>query len=231
MFRTLITALLAILLIASPAHAATDWVDVAAKVRPSIARLQGVWDGKITTVCTAFSINEAKNYFLTANHCDLRQSFTTGDGDTVVGTDDHKIWVDGHEAFPIFQSTEKDLMVLVVPEAGSVPALHRADLTAPGEAVLMYGWGFGLDLPFARIAHVAVPNTEFPVVFTQLNYGSPENTYTLYDAPFVHGQSGGPIVDADGKVISLCQANIPDNVGISATSSELQVLVGKYWEP
>lgn len=229
MSRTILTALLALLLIASPAHAA-DWTAIAAHTRPSIAPIQGIWDGKLSTVCTAFSINTAKNYYLTANHCDLRESFIDGDGDNHVGSDDHKLLVDGHQAFPIYQNPEKDIMVLVVPDSSDVPALHLTNEVAPGESVMMYGFGFGLPIPVIRIAHVALPDVVFEDVYNHLNYGTPTNTYTLYDAPFIHGQSGGPVIDDKGDVVSVIQANIPDNVGISATASDLHVLVGKYWE-
>lgn len=229
MSRIIFTALLALTLIASPIQAATDWVATAAKVRPSIARIQGTWEGKTETVCTTFSINEAKNYFLTANHCDLRESFINGDGDTTTGTDDHKIWVEGHEAFPIYQNPDLDIMVMVVPDLDE-PALHLTHEVSTAEPVMSYGWGFGLDLPIIRIANVAIPSAEFPQVFENFHYGSKDATYTLYDAPFIHGQSGGPILNTAGEVVSVCQANIPDSVGISVTVSELQVSIGKYLE-
>lgn len=79
-----------------------------------------------TSTCTAFSINEDKAYFLTANHC-IRDTFT----------------LNGHIAYSVYENPTLDLAVVESPGAAA-PAFHpsMAESTV-GTSVTAIGYANG----------------------------------------------------------------------------------------
>lgn len=196
---------------------AQDWTSVADKIRPSLGHLvmhdkDGVYAGN----CTALSINDEKDYFLSANHCKADQ-----------------MTLDGKPATSIYSNDVADLMVVVVPRSGSYPALKLATSVGVGEEVGAYGWGFGLAVPTFKAGHVAVPSVKIPELFTEMGYGSVEDTYTILDFNVIHGMSGGPVFDGNGDLVSIVQVEspLPDSVGIGRSVGEITAKVGKYFLP
>jgi S1-C subfamily serine protease len=170
MKRTIATLLLALFL-AAPRLAATDWSDVIKRVEQSVLWLNIDGEGG----CTAFIINQEKHYLMTAAHC---------------YADKGVLWADSVPTTVIALDLKKDMMVLEAKNIDpSRPALKLADKNpVRGEEVMSVGYGFALERPFFRQAHVQEDELNIP----QGNVGGP---FISTDSPFVGGQSGGPVVN------------------------------------
>ena len=204
--KRLIVALLAILLVAvSPAYAQTqDWVSLAKTVRDSIVEIASA-----NGACTGFIINStAKNdkdnvdYVLTAAHCEGANLVADLQPATIKAKD-----------------FKNDLMVLEIPNTDRT-ALKLADKDAAvGEEVASYGYGYALDQPMFRVAHVSAKD---------INIGE-RVQYQAIDSPFVKGQSGGPVVNSKGEVVLVVQLG-SESVGFGVGAEKIQDRVGRYFE-
>lgn len=210
--RILAAVIAAVFVIAAPVSA-SDWQKQAEQLRKSIAFV-GIYDeeANLTGSCTAFSINDAKDYFLTAAHCY-----------------EGALKVDDKNAYVIYYDQVADLLVLVVPDSGTYPALKLATKVAAGEEVASYGWGYGLDFPTFRAGVVSTADVKFPQISAAYGYGGPDERYTLCEFLGIHGMSGGPVVDAQGNLVTIVQIGIPDSTDAGRSLSELTSKVGKYF--
>jgi S1-C subfamily serine protease len=120
---------------------ATDWSALAKTLAKSVVFIEHK-----TGSCTGFVINDAKkdekdndvDIVLTAAHCE-------GVG----------ILADQATARIIAKNTDKDLLVLEVDDLDR-PALKLAkDNPAVGDVVASFGFGFGLEKPMLRMAHIS----------------------------------------------------------------------------
>lgn len=210
--KKVLFTLFALFIFLSSAARGADWATLAAQVRPSLGFVEMLDEnGNHAGSCTAFSINDAKDYFLTADHCA-----------------EFSMTVDGKMAFPIYADETSDLMVLVVPDSGSYPAFKLASEVATGEPVAAYGWGFGLEFPTFKAGEVATPSVKVPELATN-GYGTPDDTYTILDFDVIHGMSGGPVFNEKGELISIVQLAGPDYVGVGRSLGEITAKVGNYF--
>lgn len=208
MKRTLLTLVLAFLVVVSPLRAGS-WEDVAAKVSKSIGQVTIMEDGDVKGYCTAFSINDAKDYFLTADHC-LGQYLT----------------VDGMNAYPIWSDPEADLLLLVVPDSGEgkYPALKMASaMPVQGAPAAGLGYGYAIFGSTFMAGYVVQPDSTAVLE----PYGNKQH-YTLTNI-VIPGMSGGPIFNDKGELISVVQLG-DDKIGIGRTLDEIKALTGKFWE-
>lgn len=180
------------------------WIPVAQQVAKSIVYIESA-EGR----CTGIVIDSKRDYVLTAAHCigrDPEGKDMTADSAVV------KI---------VAKDKKKDLLVLEVKGLGK-PALHFAkDDPKIGEEVASYGYGYGLDRPLFRVAHVSDDKTTLPEV-----EGGPRLSI---DAAFVPGQSGGPVVDLDGNIVMIVQLG-NDIMGLGQGTETIKDRVGKYAE-
>lgn len=184
-----------------PATAREDWTDAAAKLRKSIVLIQSE-EG----TCTGFVVDSAKKYVQSAAHCD---------------TESKKIWVDLVRGTVVSLDTQRDLAIYEVKDLDpSRPALKLADKDPEvGEQVLSFGYGMALEQPMAREAMVSSVKLRIPDLF---------GDFTAIDAPFVGGQSGGPVVNRAGDVVMIVQrANGTTGVGVPA--SVIRERMGRFW--
>ena len=206
MKRLIVVALA--LLLASPlptfAQADVDWVALARIVRASIVEIAS--DGG---ACTGFVINsEVKkekqdvDYILTAAHCE--------------GTN---LLADLKPAAVKAKDFKNDLMVLEIDNTDR-PSLKLAKVDAKvGEEVASYGYGYALDQPLFRMAHVSAKD---------INIGE-RVQYQAIDSTFVPGQSGGPVVNRKGEVVLVVQLG-SDSVGFGVGAEKINDRVGRYFE-
>ncbi len=158
------------------------------RVQASVVRVNGMadipWEGPVQYVCSGEVI--APNRVLTAAHC--------------VGT---MMQVDGVASTLIAKDDTWDLALLSVKT--SKPALPLRDedvvrfepLTAIGYAE---GWNYLTVLSEKPFAINIQPITEMPVgIFVQGGY--------------IEGMSGGPVVDKDGRMVSIIQRQVTEVVG------------------
>lgn len=214
MLRSLLSAILATTLLVTPAIA-KDRSELASKLRTSTRQLT-LWSaGEIAGYCTAFSINDAKDYFATAAHC-------------VKGAD--YINIGGWNAYVIFVNYDADLAVAVVPDSGDIPALHLATEVRQGEEIFNYGYGYAFPEPMFRAGYVSIVDAVLiPKGNVELLVGVNEH-FTLADFAIIPGQSGGPIVDARGDLVTMNQISRENVVGAGRVLSEITALMGKYFE-
>jgi S1-C subfamily serine protease len=183
-----------------------DWNPVADKLAKSVVYIESTAGS-----CTGFVIADAKgkdkedvDYVLTAAHCD-----------------GPSLYVDQAVARILSKDVKKDLMVLEVPDLNR-PALKLASSNPKiGDEVASYGYGWGLERPMFRTAHVSDDNTYIP----EEGIGGP---FMVIDAQFVGGQSGGPVVNAAGEVVMIVQRG-GGGVGLGVGAEVIRSKAGKYF--
>jgi S1-C subfamily serine protease len=188
---------------------AADWTALAKELSKSVVPIERDSAG---TSCTGFVINASaksdddkdRDYVLTANHC-----FSA------------RLFADQAPAKVIARNTEKDLLVLEVEDLDR-PALTLAkENPKVGESVAALGYGYGLEKPMLRIAHVSSES--------YIPYEGIGGPLFFVDATFVGGMSGGPSVNAAGEVVMMVQRGT-DSVGIGVGAETMRSRVGRYWQ-
>lgn len=209
---------LAVFVMAASTEAAFSWVSVGERVSKSIVRLEierGVNESgeRMVGICTAFSINRSQRFYQTAAHC-------YGD----------QMHVGAHMARPVFYRPEKDLMILEIPGLAK-PALRAARDTAPaGTPVAAVGFGQGLEQPSVRSGAVQIADIlRILVIGDIFDFVTYEERFTQFDFTFEPGMSGGPVVDQDGRVVSVVQAG-STIVGYGRPLRVILDETASYWE-
>lgn len=130
--------------------------------------------------CTAFSINEQKHYWLTADHCIV-------DGAIFVLSDEQmKVEVE----FP-----DQDLAI--VSGVPSAKALEIADdFPAVGTAVYKWGFGNGWSVAWLSEGHTS------GFLFTNPEF---RHIVMVLDLVIVPGDSGSPVLTYDNKVVTVAE--------------------------
>lgn len=201
--RLILTSFLfSLLAFAAPLRAA-DWTDVVKTLEQSIVYLQGD-----SGACTAFVINTEKKYLLTAAHCFQKEM----------------IWVDRVLAKVIALDSKKDLMVIYAEHLDpSRPALKLAAANPErGQEVMSAGYGYALERPFFRRAHVQDDQLMIP----QDGIGGP---FISVDSPFIGGQSGGPVVNQAGDVVSIVQRGDSGSTGLGVGAVIIREVMGRFF--
>lgn len=210
-----------VLAIAAPGLAA-NWEGASAKIKQSVQRMDITVTGPFGEdehgACTAFSINDLRDYFLTAAHCFGK-----------------KMTVGGHEARLVLLDEASDLMVLTVPESGEVPEVKPAKqrnckdetvgATCQGQEVAAMGYGFGSMVPLLKTGNVASSDVTMP------GWGFGEQEHMLISGfAYIPGMSGGPVFNLDGKIVGIVQWGDNGNyIGGGRTLEEVMKITGQYW--
>ena len=199
--HALATLALLVLFVAA-GQAVSIWNPIAERVNKSLALVAVGQEGW----CTAFSINEKENYVLTANHCF---------GADIEGKD---LLVDNSPARLVARDQKKDLMVLFV-KGLDKPAIWLAkEDPRVGDEMASYGYGYALSKPLFRVTHASAIDTD----------EAPRMVIT--DTDFVPGQSGGPVVDLDGRLVMIVQAGDGHGLGIGIGAEAIRHSMGRYFE-
>ena len=82
-----------------------------------------------------------------------------------------------------------------------------------------YGYGYALERPMFRTAHVSDEAAQIPDI-----EGGP---FVMIDAAYVGGQSGGPCINAAGEVVSIVQ-RASNLIGIGVGAETIREKVGRY---
>lgn len=204
MSRVLGSIVVALMLIVPPVAAGPDWSAVAKRAGQSVVYIEG--DGG----CSGFVIDAARKYVLSAAHCDVENPTA-------------RLWVDRVEGRVVSKDTKKDLLVIEVKDLDpSRPALTLAAVDPSiQQEVMSIGYGYALERPFFRRASVSDDHVNIP----EEGIGGP---FIGIDAPFVNGQSGGPVLNGAGEVVMIVQ-RASDKIGIGVGASILRDRVGRFW--
>lgn len=219
--KRVLASFLAISLFVAAPLLAFSWEGPAAKVGRSVQRMsitfEDVFGNRGEGTCTAFSINDLRDYFLTAAHCYSELGMKVG----------------GHEARLEFKDDVADLMIVMVPQSGEVPAVQMAklrnckddtrDYVCQGEEIGSMGFGLGFDGPQFRLGYVAVPDIIIKDWF------GPNEHQLLNSYTYVPGMSGGPVFNRDGKLVGIVQWDDSSGYfGGGRTLKEILEKISKY---
>lgn len=204
--KKIIASVVLALALVIPISASSVWTVVADKFSPSVVFLEAVdGQGNPTGYCSGFIINVEKKYVLTAAHCDAE-----------------KILVNGTPTYRMFKDARKDLMVLRASAVdGTGPAIAlAANNPKVGDEVAAIGFGFALEKVMVRISHISITNLDIEGL---------SGPFIMVDAGFMPGQSGGPVLDSEGKLVAIVQRG-SDGLGIGVGAEVIKDRVGKYFE-
>jgi S1-C subfamily serine protease len=192
-------ALAAALFLFLPALAeAQDWALAAARVAQASVYLESPESG-----CTGFVIDSERDYILTAAHC-LHDD----------------LYADSLPVEVVFKDLRRDLMVLYVEGIGEGREALRLAAVNPklGEEVASHGFGYSLELPMFRIAHVSMEEA-------RVDGAGP---FIAIDAAFVAGQSGGAVVNPLGEVVMIVQ-RASNLMGVGVGAETIRGRVKKFF--
>lgn len=202
-------AIIAVLAIATPAWAA-NWRAVAAKARQSLVSIQDKLDGAI--YCSGIVIDDKRDFVLTADHC---TNVVLPDGTTV------GMYIDGKQAWEIWHNEEWDLSILKV-EGLDRPAVTPGMTPEMGQEAAALGFGYGL------------PGTGMFRTGEVSGYAMFEDSpgrYLILNFGIIPGMSGGPMIDADGKLIGINQMVDPNGtIGIGREIADIYRMTKDFWE-
>lgn len=194
--KNVVCAVAALLLAAVSAEAA-DWAAVVPNVKASTVEVASG-----AGACTGFVIDNERDLVLTAAHCD-------GPKDT--------LFADNLKAEVKAKDDKSDLMVLYVKDIDR-PALKLAKNDPKvGEEVASFGWGYALEEPMFRVAHVSAENVALE-----------RSHYIAIDASFVSGQSGGPVVNVQGEVVLIVQRG-NEVIGFGVGAERISDRMGRFF--
>lgn len=142
--------------------------------------------------CTSFSVNQQKRMYVTAAHCVDDQNPDLPEGYIF------------SQRFTI-KKFDRDLDIAVVQGAIGAPEM-QVSLTQPekDDYAWVYGFSHGEELP-----------TEYYGVYKNLVMLFDRETHKFqvasgFELQIEKGQSGSPIMDSEGNVISVAQSTFPD---------------------
>ena len=136
--------------------------------------------------CSAFSVNEEKGFFLTADHC----------LDADMSINDHKVDI---------LATNGIVDLALIHADVHDPALLLGDQPPQGSEVELIGYVKKNPVTFSlSILGVTQPFEDAPFMFL---FGGPLHA--------VGGMSGGPIVDAKGGVVSVITGYVDEDANIA----------------
>ena len=218
--RLIIAAILAfVLLLSQSGSADRAHPRLLDSVRPlSQVTLRDFTTNMITyrNICTVSSINAALHLWLSAAHCVLDE-----DADNAPRPG---LTIFGHLVFIVKTDITADLAILLTPDY----AAHALRLASNGplweDAIRVVGYSFGL--PSITITPGTVSNPDgicLPGV---------ASSYMLFTAAVAAGQSGSPVVNSRGQIVSVVQIGCGHDYspGGGAIYARLKAFAGEYFE-
>lgn len=202
---------LAALLCGSLAHG-QDWTGIDDKVKGSIFRLEASHnEGDNRYLCSAVQV--ADDLVLTAAHCIPKDP---------VG---RSIAIGGKDAALKNVNWVLDLAVLKVNGLGGKVIQRRPSEAPIGTPVAAVGHGFGAPRLKYTFGHIS--DTRDDAILLQL--GAPQGSeYGIFvDAVFIPGDSGGAVVDLEGRLVSIIQAKI-GSIGIAIKPQQFEDFIQEH---
>lgn len=179
---------------------AADWTMPAKAVKQSAVEISVNTDEGEAGACTGWVIDNERDYVITAAHCD---------GKT--------LYADNLKAEVKAKDTKTDLMVLYVKDIDR-PSLKLAKKNPEvGQEVASFGWGYALEQPLFRVAHVSATNVALERAH-----------YIAIDGTFVGGQSGGPVINPEGEVVLIVQMG-NNVVGFGVGAETIEDKMGRFF--
>lgn len=152
---------------------------------------------ELRNMCTVGSIRD--HYFVTAAHCvevwmaDDTNPFEAAPIDEI---DDAPRFVNGALLEVVGHDHTNDLAVVYTPDL-KLPALKLGHAVTFGDQLIVAGHPFGLSSIFVTYGHVSNPHARLD--------GDDTRFYMMFNVAGAPGNSGSPVLDSDGKLVSVLQ--------------------------
>jgi len=200
--KRIILSLLMALSLLVPASVDSKSFPFLGSVRP--LQMEGS-DGALRNICTTSSINEKKDYWITAAHC---------------VADDNQRFIEGTPVFTTEKDVELDLAVLTAPSLDVKAIKLSPRQPRVGDEAYIAGHPFGYPSLFLTQGHVAVVDGELE-----------GQRFMVVDAAIAPGNSGSPVLNSKGEMISILQVGWGgySPVGGGSTWANLVRFAGKYF--
>ncbi len=177
--------------------------------------------------CTTGYINAKEHYWITAAHC-VAGLEENSDAAPEVTTANHAYTILGSPAIVVFADFDHDLAILqtIVDNNYTATPLKLAKaIPVWGTNVYMMGYPYGLG-PVYSVGYVSNPNYRFPF------HGWDQRDFILYNLAGCPGNSGSPVVNEKGEIVSILQVGIQQNCSPimgGATLTDLRQIVGSFF--
>lgn len=174
--------------------------------------------------CTVWSINQKQGLWVTASHCVSNWGEVGEEGEPLPMVIGSGYTIKQHPAEVVMVNGDADLALLK--SEAHEPGLKLGKYPHVGDEAVVYGYPAGRPDPvvlFLRVASVFYQYEQWPWTMLFSGHGWP-------------GHSGSPILDTDGRVISVCQGSVVlggrgDVGGMTGASwSSLQGFGAGLWE-
>lgn len=131
-------------------------------------------------ICTAFSINQQKHLWMTADHCIV-------DVMEIGGGYGSEYWHD----------PTLDLAVIYTPDVSAPPLRVQRSAPRVGDQIKMVGFPLKFTVPFSVMGRIAVLSVDIT--------DSDGDTFnrTVYDMTSCRGNSGSPVMNLDHELIGV----------------------------
>lgn len=195
-----------LLLLALSVVTPTDWATIIKPVMKQVPRLEILKEGADhPAICSGVVINREKGFVLTAAHC-------------VEGFPRVSVTVAGRAADVIRVNVLLDLAVVRFNAKSEQEITMAAETPPTGSEVAIVGYNFGMEQIAVQFGRVSQP----------LN----KETKTLWiDGTIIPGQSGGAVIDTEGKLIGITSRiyyNGPANIGAAIPIEQIDDFVAPY---
>ena len=180
---------------------AQDWTRIIKATQASIVALE---DLRGQNFCTGFVIDAEKHLVLTAGHC-----ITQANG---------PVRIEGTPTRVVFLDLKSDVAVIV--STSLRPQLWPSTRAAtPGLPLISIGFGYGWESAQFRLTSVSIADYAI---------AGETGTFLGLSTPIIHGQSGGPLVDPDGRVAGM---NLLTDafMGFGRPTADILRLIGHTW--
>lgn len=198
-----VLAAVLIALLAIPTYA-SDWSSSIRKAQSSLVALS--YQGH--NFCSGFVINADEDFIVTADHC-------------VRAMKGEAFEVDRRPSVVIYRDTVED--IAVVYSVSAKPSIKVSTKTLElGLPVVALGYAYGFDLPQARIGSLVYAGVGV------VDWCDSGECYGMAPS-HIGGMSGGPVVDADGKLIGIVQFG-DSQTGFGRNLKTILKSVGSYFK-
>lgn len=157
----------------------TDWALIVKPATKQVPRLEILKDGSESPgICSGVIINKELGYVMTAAHC------VDGPADSI------SITVNGRHAVILRSNRLIDIAVLRTTLKDEEQIELAEESPAQGAEVAILGFAFGIE--------------KMAVQFGRVSQTLNGETRSLFiNADLIFGDSGGPVIDSDGKLVGL----------------------------